>query len=599
VWPTWQGIAVEPLSDRLALQEVPGGFAVTLSGGSLAVTPPSAETAAMTGAVGLTRRFDLPGQPVAALAARLREQVAEAAATPPLSRGEKLIAAARTMIALGWGPEAAAELRLAAQAMPQEVIEPEPAGLAAIAALLAWRPEQAGAIEDPRLTGSDEVTLWRAVRDAELRTARPKAASEFAATWPLILTYRSGLRERLLPLAAETMIAGGATTQAGALLAREPNDPTLALTRGMLAQSDGQTDAALAIYDTLSVGRDRLVRVRSARRAIELRLASGKIDVGRAADEMEKLLDAWQGDQRALSLRERLAELRAQAGRWRSALALLRATAGDFPDQAADIQARMQRIFAAAANDPRFDALPPLEFVALIDENTDVLPAGADGDALSVQLADRLLALDLPGQAEPLLQKLVRAALPGVGRAELGARLAVVRLRQGNASGAVAALSDSSADGLPAALTEERTLLLAEAEARDGDVAGAVAALVALGTAAADEKRATILEQAQDWAGAEGALKDYVAKTVPSSGSLNDSQRRTLVRLAAAVARAGDQATLTTLRAEDESRMGSGPLANMFRLLTAGAVQGVADLRRSGQEAVLAHALPEDLKAVR
>jgi hypothetical protein len=599
LWQTWQGIAVEPLSDRLALQTLNGGFALTVDGGSLAMTPANAEAAALANAVGLTRRFHLPELPVTALRDRLRDQVAEAAAAPPLSRGRTLEAAARTMIALGWGAEAAAELRLAAMTAPQEADRPGPAGLGAVAALLAWRPEQARAIEDPRLSGSDEVTLWRAVRDAELHTATQRAAFEFAATWPLILTYRPALQARLLPLAAETMVAGGASKQAATLLAGSPHDPALALARGMLAQSDGHTDAALAMYDALSVGKDRLVRVRAARRAIELRLASGKIDVARAADEMEKLLVAWQGDERELSLRERLAELRARAGRWRSALTLLRATERDFSKQAADIHARMQRIFATAIGDGRSDALPPLEFVALVDENADLLPSGPEGDALAGRLADRLLLLDLPEQAEPLLAKLMRATAPGAGRAGIGERLAELRLRQGNAVGALAALSDSSADNLPADLTERRTLLLAKAEARNGDVPGAVAALSALHMAAADETRATILEQAQEWAGAEGALRDYVAKTVPDTGRLDDTQRRTLIRLAADAGRAGDQAGLATLRDQDDSRMGTGPLADMFRLLTAGPVQGVADLRRSAQEAVLAHALPQDLKAVR
>jgi len=599
LWPSWQGIAIEPLSDRVALQALPAGFDITLDGGSLAMTPANAQTAALANAVGLTRRFQLPALPITALRDRLREQVAAAAAAPPLSRGGKLDAAATTMIALGWGAEAAAELRLASLAAPEQADEPDSAGLAAVAALLAWRPEQAGAIEDPRLSGSDEVTLWRAVRDAELHTDTAKAASEFAATWPLILTYLPTLRDRLLPLAAETMVAGGASKQAAALLKGSPNDPTLALARGMLAQSNGQTDAALAIYDTLSVGKDRLARVRAARRAIELRLASGRIDVARAADEMEKLLVAWQGDARELSLRERLAELRAQAGRWRSALTLLRSTEHDFPEQRADIHGRMQRIFTTALADRRSDALPPLEFVALVDENADLLPPGPGGDALAARLADRLLLLDLPEQAEPLLAKLIRAATPGAGRAGIGARLAALRLRQGNAAGALAALSESSADNLPAALTQRRTLLLAEAEARNGDVPGAVAALSALGTAAADEKRATILEEAQNWAGAEGALKDYVAKTVPATGNLDDTQRRTLIRLAAAAGRAGDQTGLTTLRQQDDSRMGTGPLADMFRLLTADPVHGVADLRRSAQETALARALPADLKAVR
>ncbi len=101
-----------------------------------------------------------------------------------------------------------------------------------------------------------------------------------------------------------------------------------------------------------------------------------------------------------------------------------------------------------------------------------------------------------------------------------------------------------------------------------------------------------------DWPAAQRALTDYAAKTVPPEGKLDDAQRRTLLRLATAAARAGDNAALTALRQREGARMGTGPLADMFRLLTADQVRGVADLKRSGQEAALAHALPGELKAL-
>ena len=81
-------------------------------------------------------------------------------------------------------------------------------------------------------------------------------------------------------------------------------------------------------------------------------------------------------------------------------------------------------------------------------------------------------------------------------------------------------------------------------------------------------------------------------------GKLDDAQRRTLLRLATAAARAGDQAALTALRQREGARMGSGPLADMFRLLTADQVRSVADLKRSGQETALARELPGQLKAL-
>jgi hypothetical protein len=144
---------------------------------------------------------------------------------------------------------------------------------------------------------------------------------------------------------------------------------------------------------------------------------------------------------------------------------------------------------------------------------------------------------------------------------------------------------------------ERRALLVARASARRGDNDHALAALSTLDSAAADETRATILERANDWPAAQRALADYAAKTVPSEGKLDDVQRRTLLRLATAAARAGDPAVLTALRQREGVRMEGGPLGDMFRLLTADQVRGVADLKRSGQETALARTVSGELKA--
>jgi hypothetical protein len=325
-----------------------------------------------------------------------------------------------------------------------------------------------------------------------------------------------------------------------------------------------------------------LLHARAAARAVELRLASGALDAKQAADRLETLLYAWRGDRHERTLRERLAELRARTGAWRSALALLRDSETLFPDEKAAIHAGLADMFAALLRDDTADALAPLELVSVVEENADLLPTGPDGDALQGKLADRLAALDLPRRAGPVLEKLMQAANSGMARAGFGARLAALRLREGDAAGALAALDASAAAALPAELTERRAL----------------GALATLDSPAADEARATILERGNDWPAAQRALTDYAGRTVAAAGNLDDAQRRILLRLATAAARAGDDAALTALRQREGARMGSGPLADMFRLLTADQVRGVADLKRAGQETALARALPGQLKAL-
>jgi len=595
--PTWQGIVVDPLSDSLDLRARPDGFQMTggKDGLSLSMLPEPA--AAFADASALTRVFDLPALAPEALAKRMQSEVAAAAAAPAMGRGPLRLAAAQTMVALGLGPEAQAVLQAAAAQDPAQAASPVAQALTAVAALVAGRPDEAQALLAPALDGSDEIALWRAVLAADRQDGAPQAAAGFAATLPLILSYPDRLQSMLLPLAAETMAAGGETKAAAALLDHRKDDPSLALARAMLKEAKGDTAGALAAYDAVAAGSDRFRHARAAVRAVELRLANHTLDAGQAADALDKLLYAWRGGPFETSLRQRVAELREQTGEWRTALALLRENEAADPDRQQDLHARLQAAFDGMAGGKALDGLSALDLVALIGENADLPHGGPDGQALDARVADRLVALDLPMRAAPVLEKLMQQA-DGGGRAELGARLAAVRLGEGDADGALAALSASTGPDLPPGLAERRGLVQAAAESKRGDRERSLATLAAIGTPAADEARAAELERAGDWAGAAQALAGYAARTVPAAGKLDDAQRATLLRLATAEARAGDAAGLASLHASAGARMESGPLADMFRLLTADPVHGVGDIRRAGLETGLARALPQQLNAV-
>jgi hypothetical protein len=596
--PTWQGIVIGPLADNLTLRPTQDGFVLTAGAGPLALSALPDPADLLAYAAGLTRRFDFPNLSAEASMRRLRRDVDTEAATPVLARGPLRRATAQTLLALGLGPEAQALAQMAATDDPHEAATPDNAALTAMAAVLAHRPDDAKGLNDRNLAATDDIALWRALRLAQLEEGSPQAAAEIAATMPLLFTYPTTLRDQLLPLATETLVRGGELSAASAVLAAAKDAPGLALARGMLKEAQGDTPAAQAIYDTLAQSADQSDHARAAVRAVELRLASGKIDAKQAADDLDKLLYAWRGDQRERALRKRVAELKARTGSWRQALGVLRDTEPLFPDDKAAIHAELIDMFTAMLRENAEDALAPLELVALVDENADLMPEGPAGEALEARLADKLLALDLPARAGPLLDKLMKSAPTAPGRATFGARLAELRQREGDWAGVQAALDASTGEALPAELLERRTLLLAAADARRGNSEKALAALAALGTAATDEARAGILERASDWPAAEKALTDYAAKSVPTQGKLDDAQRRTLLRLATAAARAGDDTTLATMRQRDSPRMEAGPLADMFRLLTAEPVRGVADLKRSGQEAALARQLPTELKAV-
>ena len=592
--PTWQGVAVAAVSDELILRETADGFLLrsVLPRGGLALAPVGTDLGALDDAARLARRFDFPDLPVPALLHRLQAAVAGAGALPAGRRTGPRIAAAQAMLALGLGAEAQALLSLAATSDPRAAADPDVVGLSAIAALLAGRLDESVGLDDPRLTGTDEVALWRGLRAAMLREGAPDAAPVLAADIRLLLAYPAPLRSRLLPLAAETMAMGGEAEAAQRLVEARPDDAGLDFARAVLA---GQRDshAALTILDQLAQSPGRFLRARAAPRAVELRLATGELTTAGAADAMEKLLYAWRGDAREAALRLRAAELRAQAGGSRAALAMLRESLDGLPEAREALRARMGQIFIAALAADAKAPMPPLELVAMVEENPDLMTEGDPGLELARRLADRLAALDLPRRAAPVLEKLVAAAAPGTVRAELGSRLAATRLLLDDAAGALSVLGATATDGLPPPVLEERVLVWARATAAQGqgDAARAAAALEGLDSPAALALRVQLLEQAKDWTGAAAAQRRYVDDTVPPEGLLTEEQTATLLHLAADASQADDKPLLAGLRDRDLARLPQGHTADMLRLLIEMPVRQPEDLPRARREGALAGGL--------
>jgi len=499
ILPTWAGVAVEPFSDDVALRAVPGGFLLAAAGASAVAAAP---------AVALTRRFDFPDQPVPALMERLRSATAAAASAAPRARTPGRLAAAQAMLALGLAAEAQSVLLLVATDDPAP--PPDVAGLAAIAGLLAGRVDAAGGLDAAALDGSDEVALWRGVRDAMLGRTE-QAARVLPGLMPLALAYPAPLRDRVLPIVAETAVLAD---HPGA--ASLPDLPCLGFARAMQSERRGRTEEALAAYDLLAAGQDQLDQVRAGASAAELRLATGRISPAQAAAAMTRLVPTWRGDAREAATRMRAAELHGKAGAWRPALDLLRETEALFPDAQPAIRARMAGVFGAFLAGA--DRVPALDVISLAADYADCVPAGAD----------------LAGLLTDTLEPRVASSPPGPVRSGLGHRLAALQLEAGDADAAGRTLAATGAAGLPERLAAERTLLRARVRAARGDPAGAAADLAAAGTTAAAELRARLLERAGDWQGTLAALDTLAARLLPLDGPVPDGLTDLVLRQASA-----------------------------------------------------------------
>ena len=579
--PSWVGVVVEPLGDQVDLRAVASGFLLT----------GSAADAIQVSSVTEGRRFDLPQDSAAALQNRLKSQLASAASTSPRARTRERLAAVQTMLALGLGPEAQALLHLVAADDPQAAADAQLQALLGAAAVLANRLDEAGGLDDPRLENSSEAQLWRGLRDRRLGRASP-AVRALPAAAALAWSYPETLRRAMWPDVAEAVVEAGVAI---------PTERLPPYAKAMLLERSGKVAEAITAYRALQDGPDRLDQVRGATRGAELRLASGQIGSGEAADVMERQAFAWRGDRHEATIRLRGAALRAAAGGWRAALDSLRETEKLFPEQAVAVAALKATVFQTMLSADG-GAMSPLEVVLLAADYADCVPPGPTGAGLAALLADKLMALDLPARAIPVLQGLVQGAPAGAGRAEFGTRLARILIDGGDPAGAEAALRASDAAGLPGSLQEARALTLARARAAQGDTAGAVAGLVETGGAAADDLRAVLLAATGDWVGSLAALSDLASRLVPGTGQANgqgagsfsDAAQDVLVRQASAATQAADGAALRRLGGYAD-RM-SGARADLWRVLTAAPVTGAAELPRAAKELKLARAIPSRLQ---
>jgi len=599
LYSTMQGVLLAPLSDRVRLQPVPAGFEVkTAEPPELAIAWPEAASGHAADGRAMTRRFDFVDLPPQILRRRLSQAILDAAATPLSGRFGARMRVAQAMLAEGLDVEAAAVVQVAVADDPLHRNDPDVGGLAAIA---AWMSAKAGGEAAPALTfdpaslgNSDEARLWRALWQGDQADAAPAACS-LAAVWPLLLDMPQGLRRLMLPETASILARGGQNQALDALLASF-SDPALDLARAEARRRDGKIEESLALLDQVAARPDRLARARALEAAVELRLATHRIDAEAAADQLGRQFYAWRDPARELRLRLRVAQLRAQSGAWRPALALLRETDVAFPEAHARVHDAQTTVVADLLRGDHAARLSALDLVALAEEASPLLSAADADSTLAPLLIDRLMALDLPERAEPILRRLFDRSAQPQARAALGLRLARLLADDGDAAAGLKVLGGADDADMAPELAAQRTLLRARLMAATGQGADAAVALSAVPGEEAMDLRAGILEQRQDWAGAAGTVMGFLAG--PAFAALRDADQRALIlRAARDESGAGDMAGLRRLRAAYGARFATGSGADLFAVLTAEPVSAVSDLPRAEQELATARALPAVLQS--
>jgi hypothetical protein len=593
--PTSQGIVIQPNSDRVLLRTTRTGFDLSLIGTpALAMTWSSRQVGAWPDGRAMTRLFDFPDLPVGALHRLLVQALRDTAAAPKLARYPARMRVARAMLAEGLDVEALSVLRVAEADDPGR----KDAGSAAeLGAVAAWLSASAGGAAPPELPfevavlgDSDEAAFWKALLRPDASGATGQAGA-LAATWPLLITYPSALRHSVLAPVGESLLKGGEIRALSAMLNAFP-DPSLDLVRADLLHSQGKIDESLQVLARVAERPDRLARANALERSVLIRLSAGRMQPASAAEALDRQIYAWRDGERELRLRQPVAKLRAQAGLWRGALAMLGETEIEFPQAKAEIYATKAAIVAELLKGDSIAKLSALDLVAIADAASDVLDS--NDASFAPVLVDKLLALDLADRADPVLRRLFKDAKNNKTKAELGVRLAELTVDAGDASGALATLAMSDDVDVGASLQARRMLLRARLLERTGKPENALALLANQQSRAASELATSIMEAQHAWASAVTRLQSSMTNGDFSARSEAD-QQSLILRLARDEAEAGDQAGLHILHETQAARFAASSSASLFAVLTAEPVRSTADLPRSAGEVRTLQALPPSI----
>ena len=582
---TAQGLVVKPLHEKVVVRALAEGVEITAQGGlrlspllDTGVTPQMVKKTKDAQSDDVVFAFinwyGKPNENFTDARRRLTQTIVD---VPEAERNHARLDLARFYFAHGMGDESLAILSFLNQQMPGIAARTEFLALRGAANILASHPtEGLQDLSDPALARQPEIQLWEAVAASQLRDW-PTAEEKFALTENLLSAYPEPFFSRFSVLAIEAALAIDKDHEAADWLDRletQPHasevDPALHYLRGVLYGKAGRADMAGNLWREVAKSHNRLYKTRAEMALVDLGVATHSLTPQQAAERLEGLRFAWRGDDLELDILHRLGGFYIDAHKFRDGLSVLRQAGHLYPDSplVPIIHGEMAKTFRDIFIGTAAPDMSPVDALTIYQDFHDLMPSGADGDALGRNLAERLVAVDLLDQASAILEDQVKNRLQGEIKAKTGTRLAAIRLLDHKTDAAMAALDLSQSDKMPGDMQSERQLLRARALSEQNKPDEALALLQNNTSLPAKALRADITTRAQRWGDAAKALLDLVGPPPEAGQLLSADQAQEVVQAAIALSLAGDGTGIDKLAIDFGAAMAAMPQNDTFRVLT-------------------------------
>jgi hypothetical protein len=589
--PTASGLVVQPFADDLMVT-VSGGHVSIARPGGLAMT--RATGAAVQSPSALLRGDDSPafldladwastgGASFLSVERRLR---ANAAAQRSEDANHARLALARFYLGNEFAAEALGLVHLIQANDPSLQGDMRLDTMRAAADYMMQRYRDAhNDIEANALDNDRHAALWRGLIEARLENW-DGARRALAMAEPVVHRYPPAWQARVRLAQADVALASDAVETADAALGHLPKNlpRDLALEaqllRARLYAAEGRFHDAHALFAALGdCGQERI-----AAEAIfddtQSGLADGAITRDQAIAALEHLRFRWRGDALELKTLRKLGALYFEKKDWRGGLNTLRIASQNFPNEELARQAQddMRATFVNLFLKGKANALPPIDALGLFYDFIELTPIGPDGDEMIRRMTDRLVAVDLMGPAESLLNYQVTRRLDGLARAQVAMRLAMIDLMDHKPKDALATLKSTEIAGLPDDVNHGRILLEARALAALKQWDQALDLIAVDQQADTRRLRADIYWESGNWATAGQKTEELIGDRWSDAAPLSADERQEIMRAAIAYSLAGDEPSLDRLRTHFSPKMSASRDASAFAVVTQNIdTQGIA-----------------------
>jgi tetratricopeptide (TPR) repeat protein len=504
----------------------------------------------------------------------IQQQISQATS---IARGGPRLSLAQFYFAKGLAAETMGLLRTISDSDEEMARRPDVIALRGASQFILGRFLDAEKELDNRvLNGFSEAELWRGASNAA-QGKWAAAIEHFARAGEIPGDYPRNFSIQLSLLAAEAAIRAEDYRGAGVFLdAIAQGKPTIGeqarlnYLRGRVLYASADIATALSFWRRLTNGTDRWASVRAKRALIEHNLRENTITRPQAIERLERLRFAWRGDQLEFDLLRRLGELYIEEEDFTAGLTSLRQAVTFFPNNisARSVSKKMTKSFSGIYTDGTSDAMTPLTALALYDQFRELTPVGRRGDKIIQRLADRLVEVDLLDRASVLLDRQVRFRLQGVQKAQVGSRLALIRLLDRQPNTALEALDESVAPGLDPKLALQRKRLRARSVFELGDSETALKLIKSDNDRDADLLRADIFWRTRDWVNAGKVFERLIGNAGRDGRRINDLSAALILNWVLALSMSEQVDALNKVRQIYSTQMDMTEYRDAFRLIT-------------------------------